>query len=105
MPIYCLAEPQYAQDGYEDLVKQHPNIGHPYNPNYTFQKDPDAEMYWLQFADFFEWPHVQYFDDTEDLVEKIKTADLKQIHENMKKESKILSFTRFDEWCKIISNM
>jgi hypothetical protein len=25
-------------------------------------EDSEAEMYWLQFSDFLEWPHIQLFD-------------------------------------------
>ena len=25
------------------------------SPNLEFSDDPEAEMYWLQFSDFFDW--------------------------------------------------
>ena len=43
------------------------NTVHPYSPN-SDPADKTSEMYWLQFSDFYMWPHVQYFDNTEDLV-------------------------------------
>lgn len=49
-------------------------------------KDPNDLKnfeYWIQFADFYQWPHIVLFDSWEDLFRKLVTADLNDIHEKM----------------------
>ena len=46
----------------------HPASGHGYSPNVEVGKDGteddlEAEMHWLQFADFYTRPHIVHFDD------------------------------------------
>jgi len=58
--------------------------GHPKSPH--GDKDPNDLnnfRYWIQFADFYQWPHIVLFDDWEDLFEKLAGADLNDIHNKM----------------------
>ena len=41
-------------------------------------------MYWIQFSDFYDWPHIQLFDDFQDLKRMILEADIQAIHNHMK---------------------
>ena len=63
----------------------HPSSIHPYSPN---AMDKESEFYWLQLADFIQWPHVTYFDNFEDLEHKLLTADFDKIHGLMVEENK-----------------
>lgn len=49
------------------------NSAHPYNPNAEFDVDNgEHEMYWLQFADFYDWPHItQVIGDDETFLMKL----------------------------------
>ena len=38
-------------------MEPHPCSTHPYSPNLWGSQHMEAEYYWMQFADFFEWPH------------------------------------------------
>ena len=69
-----------------EQMKAHPNSPHPYSPNIDMPQDSEAEFYWLQFADFFQWPHVTYFDDFQDLERKLLEADFDRIHSLMVEE-------------------
>jgi hypothetical protein len=53
---------------------------HPFNP-----EDPSmsSSMYWLRFAEEYQWPHVQIFSSWEDLVRKLHSVDLEAIHSAM----------------------
>jgi len=64
-------------------MKAHPSSSHPYSPNVGMDKDREAEFYWLQFADFFHWPHIVYFDDFKDLEKKLGKVNLSEIHNLM----------------------
>ena len=63
-------------------IPPHPNSTHfPYDPNDTI--DVTSIAYWLQFADFYQFPHITYFNNWEDLFYKLEHADFPKIHEQM----------------------
>ena len=64
-------------------MKLHPCSTHPYSPNLQASEDIEAEYYWLQFADFFVWLHITYFDDLEDLEKKFENTNFTAIHNLM----------------------
>ena len=41
------------------------NTIHVYSPNIDFLQDAESEQYWLQYSDFYDWPHIQYVDSYE----------------------------------------
>ena len=65
-------------------MKAHANSNHPYSPN--TDSDQEALYYWIQFADYFQWPHITYFDDSKDLERKLGEADFNKIHNLMVEE-------------------
>ncbi|XP_052223025.1 uncharacterized protein LOC127838925 [Dreissena polymorpha] len=83
-------------------MPSHPSSPHSYNPNAEYAQDPEAEMYWLQFSDFYDWPHIQYFDDGSDLNRKLQTADFIAIHKSMKAQNEIRKHELLQQWCKLL---
>ncbi|KAH3821862.1 hypothetical protein DPMN_123630 [Dreissena polymorpha] len=83
-------------------MPSHPSSPHTYNPNAEFAKDAEAEMYWLQFSDFYDWPHIQYFDAVDELHRVLFTADFQAIHEAMTAENDIRKKELLEKWCTII---
>ena len=67
--------------------------------------DPEAEMYWLQMSDFYDWPHTQLFDNFEDLKVKLSQADFESIHQMMKSENEIRGLQLNSRWCNVINKM
>jgi hypothetical protein len=67
--------------------------------------DPESEMYWLQFSDYYEWPHIQYFDDYNELKQKLLKSDFKLIHEKMKEETEIKGLRLNSRWCDVIEKI
>ncbi len=57
-----------------------PNAPHPYSPEDT---SDDALRYWLQFAEVYQFPHVQYFTSWDHLVQLLDAADFPAIHRAM----------------------
>lgn len=60
----------------------------PKHPNSTHQFDPeslaiDSQRYWLQFADFYRWPFITYFSSFDELFLKLRTVNMREVHENM----------------------
>ena len=80
-------------------IEPHITSIHKYNPN---DENDEPYMYWLKYADFFQWPYVTVFDDFDDLIQKLKTVDLKKISEKMKAYNKIKETDLLDNWCQII---
>ena len=78
---------------------------HPYSPNVEIFEDVESENYWLQFADFYEWPHIQYFDDYHHLKKLITNTNFIEVHNAMKEELLIRRDTVVDAWCNIIKNV
>ena len=99
---YCA----HTQFGLKDSdMLPHPNSIHPYSPNLQENVDKEAEYYWLQLADFSQWPHVTYFDDFKDLERKLEEADFDYIHELMIKENERRKKELVNNWCKVFNKI
>ena len=92
-PFYC---------GHTFNISFHPahsNLSeHPYNPN---DDGDEAYSYWLQYADYFDWPHVTVFESWQDLIDKLNRVNLNEISQNMKKFNLVKETDLLDNWCKI----
>jgi len=64
--------------------------------------DEDAINYWLQFADFYQWPHIIYFESVEDLVNKMQTVDLTEISRRMAKYNDRVRQKIKDTWSQVL---
>ena len=61
--------------------------------------------YWLQYADYFQWPFVTIFDSLEDLAQKLNTLDLREISRKMKQHNKIREADLLNNWCRITKKL
>jgi len=71
---------------------------HPFSPN---SDKYSALKYWLQFADYYVWPFVTVFDSFEDLMEKLKEADLPGISRKMKAHNLVRETDLLNNWCRL----
>jgi len=55
----------------------------PQVPDPNDDTDEGAIKYWLQYADFYQWPHIVYYSSMDDLVRKLATSNLTMISNNM----------------------
>ena len=78
---------------------------HPYSPNIDFLEDSESEMYWLQLADFYEWPHIQYFDDYIHLKKLFMEVDLEKIRDSMQNELALKKRKVMNSWCNVINRI
>jgi len=62
-------------------------------------------MYWLQFSDFYDWPHIQQFDDFKDLKRKISSANFQEISKNMGLEMEIRKAQVNVKWCETVKKI
>ena len=92
----------------EEKMRPVPQNGystHPYSPNLDYDQDPEAEMYWMQYADFNDWPYIQHFDNYQHLKELLLNSDLKEISRKMKEEVAIKKLKVTRTWCDIVTRL
>jgi hypothetical protein len=73
------------------------------DPNNDF--DLNAIRYWLNLSDFYQWPHIVYYESTNDLIEKLLNTDLLMISKQMKQYNKQVAIDLHKKWTKILSNI
>jgi hypothetical protein len=73
------------------------------DPNNEF--DRGAIRYWLNFSDFYQWPHITYYNSTDDLAIKLTTTNLVEISENMKIYNENLKKKLHQQWRQIIERL
>jgi hypothetical protein len=78
---------------FSDMSRQHPNSNHPYSPEDIVSTE--GITYWLQFADYYQLPHIRTFASWENLIEKLSIADFSTINkqmyeENLKRKTKLI---------------
>jgi hypothetical protein len=73
--------------------------------------DPNNDLdrisirYWLNFSDFYQWPHIIYYESTDDLVKKLYTTDFAMISKKMKKYNKQFAENLIQKWKQILDNI
>ncbi len=70
-----------------------------------FMDDVEAEMYWLQLCDFYDWPHVQLFDNFQHLKQLMLKANFQEIHQSMVKEMEFKKAHVKRTWCDIATRV
>ncbi len=83
----------------------------PPDPRFASVPDPNNERnmtaikYWIQFSDFYQFPHITYFDSEADLLHKLNTVDLKSISSKMKAHNIKLRKQLISNWSVILTNV
>ena len=78
------------------------------HPNQKDVPDPNSETnrtaidYWLNYADFYMFPYITYFDSHRDLVTKMESANLHQISRNMAKYNSAFKKRLLTQWKAIL---
>ena len=99
------ARGSYYCKTFPEVGERHPTSIHPYSPDKQASVDPEAEYYWVQFSDFYEWPHITYFDSYDQLEGILDSMNFSAIHEKMVVENKRRERVLKYNWCKVISKM
>lgn len=70
-------------------------------------QDPNSLdfQHWLTYADFYQWPHIIYFDSWEELANKINTVDLDEVSEKMRLENLKIKHSLQDQYMAIFNKM
>jgi hypothetical protein len=67
-----------------------------YDPN--DEVNPDAISYWMSFSDFYQFPHLIYFDSWADLLEKALNTDFLEVSNKMKLFNLKFENNLIDQW-------
>jgi hypothetical protein len=65
----------------------------------------DAVSYWIKFSDFYQMPHITYFDSVDHLVEILETAtpaNLMKTSELMKEYNARVKVELTQQWKEIL---
>ena len=76
-----------------------------YSPNLEYDEDPEAEMYWMQYADFYDWPYIQHFDSYQHLKQLLLTIDFHEISNKIKKEVALKELKVTRTWCDVVKRV
>lgn len=93
---------EYCGKSHGIVPRKHPASRHPFSPESLTE---EAKFYWLRFADFYQWPHITYFDSIPDLLAKLESADLPLIHCLMMVENAIREEALDKTWQAIASSI
>jgi len=64
--------------------------------------------FWVKWADWYTWPHIQLFDSWDDLATRLNTmhkADFNDISHNMMKESMRIKTELISNWTQVFNKM
>jgi len=77
-------------------------------PDPNNEQDKAAIRYWIKFADFYQMPHITYFDSVGDLVQKLHkmtTEELLQISKRMKEYNAKSLDELLEKWRTILTKI
>ncbi len=74
-------------------------------PDPNNDRDRTAIRYWLNFSDFYQWPHIIYYESTDDLIKKLNTTDFGMVSKKMKEYNKQFSESLLKKWKEILANI
>jgi hypothetical protein len=63
---------------------------------------------WIEYSDFYNqesMPHIVYFDSFDDMYFKLKTTNLNEVHDRMKKYNETRKIDIYNKWEKILNNL
>ena len=78
---------------------------HPYSPNVDIAEDVEAELYWLQMSDFYDWPHIQHYDSYEHLKAMLGEANFQEIHMKMREEVELRGLELNRKWRDVLGRI
>jgi hypothetical protein len=84
-------------------VAKHPLANIPYDPN--DEQTLEAIEYWLQFSDFYVFPHVLTFESWEELARIILTTDFAQQSKLIKQANKKIEADLIKQWTSIFNGV
>ncbi|CAF4769311.1 unnamed protein product [Rotaria socialis] len=73
------------------------------DPNNDY--DRSAIRYWLNFSDFYQWPHITYYESADDLISKLISTDFRMISKQMNEYNRQVGESVVKKWKEILNNI
>jgi hypothetical protein len=93
----------FGESPSKSAIAPHPSQRHLPDPN--DEQHRDAIRYWIQFSDFYQMPHITYYNSSDDLVgllENLTPAYLKKISELMRQYNSKVKMELINQWKDIL---
>ena len=87
-------------------IPAHPSQGHVPDPN--DETSENSIRYWIGFSDFYQMPHITYYNSTDHLVNVLSTltqTQLTNISELMKQYNEKAKYELLQRWRQILHNV
>lgn len=85
--LKCMTDYQHKESHYcagKVSISRHPNSRHTLDPE---ESTFESFSYWVNFADYYRWPHITYFDSFEELAENLSSTNFEEIRSKMMLEN------------------
>ena len=71
-------------------------------PDPNNEVDEKSIRHWIKFADYYQWPHLVYYDSIDDLVDKMAMVNLTALSLRMNEYNLQAKQHIKDQWSKIM---
>ena len=93
----------YNSPADKSVLPKHADADEPFDPN--DEGNIEAIRWWLQWADYYVFPHVILFDSWADLTEQLKTIDLAAVSAKMKVANVRIEKNIVNEWTDVLKQI
>lgn len=90
----------YNSPASSSVLQRHADADEPFDPN--DETNAEAVKWWLQWADFYTFPHVILFDSWVHLAELLSTVDLVKVSNDMRAFNEKQEAEIADSWANIL---
>jgi len=81
---------------------RHADSTQPFSPE---DRSRPALEHWLQYSDFFQWPHIQTFGSAAELVQKLAATDFDAVHAAMLQENARREVELLATWAQVVDRV
>ena len=85
------------------VIPRHPDAAPEPDPNN--EVDAAAVEYWMQFADYYVFPHVIIFESMQELADKLLTVDFKAVSAAQLQAAAALERNVTAQWARITNGI
>jgi hypothetical protein len=85
------------------VLPRHPDADEPFDPN--DEHSEEAVRWWLQWSDFYVFPHVILFDSWEDAAQKLAAVDLTAVSRSMRAFSDEQEAAVKEQWAGLLRGL
>jgi hypothetical protein len=96
----------FGQRPSKSVIAPHPRQTHRPDPN--DEHNVEAIRHWIAFSDFYQMPHIEYYNSTDQLVQRLETVTSAELAETSKRMKEYNSKSKTDlieRWKEILQTI